>query len=132
MGKLEDFITDYTTKADILLELEAVPAPPPIAGPLPVEGEPLAAGAQDVAADTPEVTEPKSLTTPGYASLVEDAIMLLRIGMMKGEDWRMDDNRVNDLFDDDVDSGDDSKNQNVTAMHETIRDLIRDYKCEIE
>lgn len=132
MGKLDDFINNYVQKADILLEQEPLPAPP-VPGPEAIPGgDPMAAAAAPMDTPPEQPTEPESLTTPGYASLVQDAIMLLRIGMMKGEDWRMDDDRVNDLFDEDTDDGSESGKQNVTDLHETIRDLIRDYKDEIE
>ena len=134
MGKLDDFINNYAQNADILLELDAAPPAPPIPGPESLPGGAPMAGAAGPVVDTPvaEPAKPESLTTPGYASLVQDAIMLLRIGMMKGEDWRMDDDRVNDLFDEETDDGSESGDQNVTKLHETIRDLIRDYKDEIE
>ena len=127
MGKLDDFITKYADAYEI--QLSEAPLPPP---------EELAAAPQAPPVPAPPV-EPeiekvvKEITPAAYASHVEDMIMMLRIGMKKGIEFRLTDERLDRLYDEKPITGEhDDEESNVEALHQIVRDLIRDYGHDVD
>ena len=133
MGKLDDFITKYADAYDIRLS-EAVPLPPPAGAPVEPPPELAAAPlAQDV--PVPPVVDKvvKEITPAAYASHVEDMVMMLRIGMKKGVEFRLNDNRLQRLYDEKPITGEhDDEESNVEALHQIVRDIIRDYGHDVD
>tara|TARA_R110002020_G_scaffold262737_2_gene477168 strand:- start:958 stop:1335 length:378 start_codon:yes stop_codon:yes gene_type:complete len=125
MGKLDDFITKYADAYDI--RLSEAPLPPP---------EELAAAPQapPVPPVEPEIEKVvKEITPAAYASHVEDMIMMLRIGMKKGVEFRLDDKRLDRLYDEKPITGEHADEEsNVEALHDIIRELIRDYGHDVD
>lgn len=133
MGKLDDFIRDYANNCNIQLnEAGEVPIPPPAGDPM--AADPLAGGAPPPAAPPPAPEpEVKEVTSAAYASHVEDMIMMLRIGMAKGTDLRIDDSRVDKLFDENPRTGQNSdETSNVETLHDIVKELINDYASEVD
>ena len=128
MGKLDDFITRYTDTYDIRLS-EATP---------PLPGEELAAAPLAPVPPVPPVETEiekvvKEITPAAYASHVEDMVMMLRIGMKKGVEFRLNDNRLQRLYDEKPITGEhDDEESNVEALHQIVRDIIRDYGHDVD
>jgi len=128
MGKLDDFITRYTDTYDIRLSEDTLPLP----------GEELAAAPlAPVPPVTPVETEiekvVKEITPAAYASHVEDMVMMLRIGMKKGVEFRLNERRLQRLYDEKPITGEhDDEESNVEALHQIVRDIIRDYAYDVD
>ena len=131
MGKLDDFITKYADAYDIRLS-EATP---------PLPGEELAAAPLAPVPPVPPVppveTEiekvVKEITPAAYASHVEDMVMMLRIGMKKGVEFSLNDSRLQQLFDEKPITGEhDDEESNVEALHQIVRDLIKEYGHDVD
>ena len=128
MGKLDDFITRYTDTYDIRLS-EATP---------PLPGEELAAAPLAPVPPVPPVETEiekvvKEITPAAYASHVEDMIMMLRIGMKKGVEFRLDDKRLDRLYDEKPITGEHADEEsNVEALHQIVRDLIKEYGHDVD
>tara|TARA_R110000765_G_scaffold58373_3_gene114139 strand:+ start:11569 stop:11955 length:387 start_codon:yes stop_codon:yes gene_type:complete len=128
MGKLDDFITRYTDTYDIRLSEDTLPLP----------GEELAAAPLAPVPPVPPVETEiekvvKEITPAAYASHVEDMVMMLRIGMKKGVEFSLNDSRLQQLFDEKPITGEhDDEESNVEALHQIVRDIIRDYGHDVD
>tara|TARA_R110000751_G_scaffold282753_1_gene385993 strand:- start:2291 stop:2677 length:387 start_codon:yes stop_codon:yes gene_type:complete len=128
MGKLDDFITRYTDTYDIRLSEDTLPLP----------GEELAAAPLAPVPPVPPVETEiekvvKEITPAAYASHVEDMVMMLRIGMKKGIDFRLNESRLERLFDEKPITGEhDDEESNVEALHQIVRDLIKEYGHDVD